>query len=1652
MSPPGPDGPSPPDTSRPGGLANVFRGLTTSRSNRSLPVSPSSSTAAVPVADIVHATPSNMSRVSPNSVDSFELLKNGSLNERIAAANTLKYSISEYPLNPVLDIWYAAKDLIDPAKPLSARTAGWELLTECVKHDSSTDLERKEYFQTLAAPANPEDFHLQLAALVDLTHSGRVLDGFDYELLPLLTRWLRETYKAVRTARKNAGSASGPRGSARSRSVASGKEKNFAQLFAFLVDVIKFSFKCADDESLAGVIECLLDICMSTSAEDDLRSCITVLDTIVTFGNIPNEKLKSCVQVLSSIFCLVSALRKDSWRTLSNFLKSHNGQATVRILLDVLRGLQPDTVRDKDMSREIRGSLAVLHRLLAKSSEKGYPSVPYALLAEGLSAAVKASSSHRVCTAILQVINGLFCDVEGNLHRIVIDEDWAVVLDVAAGCADKMGGDLDSAQSLSQHSGSDDRSENQLAKEMLQLVCRLETVMNQKSNSDFVPRQTVVEFFVDVHLLLPDSTAGIVLDYFQEFRCCSPSDLQWERNLTLVLEDFFGSRSRSSEVRLRSLRTFMDAYEILDLVSDDVENDSIPNLAKSILQDVSEENDVLVLDAVVSLMVSVVSSCDFELFEFIIDTMRSVVDNGRLRSPISSPTPTASSRPLFVEKGAGDVEQSPSNVVAKGYVKMFVQVMNSDGPKSAKLYSSLVHIARSNHCEIDARLTVMKLLFRLRADWANRIFVTKVLETNFLAAGICRTEASLARKQAEEMASSTLRASRSDHGGLTRSARGVSFSHGSSSEKIPPARSASGIRGISADYHQMWRLPDPEALPDSIPRLISPILMSLDPEESDSDDDDGTFQAAVLDIPSWLETVLTILRGSNWEVYSFVLVHLPAQLSNHAIFKGALPQIQELRKLICDQVRTNSFQEPPNTLGLRRADVAICLFHSLTMILSYHDHFSKGEEDDIVKTFVHGITTWERTAKCCIHALSICCHELPLSTSKSLGQMLNQMAAIITQPRVAIHILEFLACLSRLHDVYVNFREDEYRTVFGICFRYLEYARDKRQATNRASQNNTHSEPSTPITPLASSSPDPSHPSASDDLPQYVYALAYHVIMFWFLAMKLPDRANHVGAIAKKLFADVDGSGNMTEEQALTSIDFMQRVTYADIDESGDDPLFTEDRFGELVSKRWLVGNSIVTIQQSVRTGWAQISKRQPSGTSTYMIRESFRPPPLHQTGNQPDMVRDGQESSNTILPSHLLIQLMSSVPQSCEDVRPIPLPDDDATDRTLRVFDRNPTVDCHKVGVIYIGEGQTEELDILSNVSGSSDYVEFLNSLGTLTKLKGATFNTQGLDREMDIDGQYTFCWRDRLTEIMFHVTTQMPTNLENDPQLANKKRHIGNDYVNIIFNDSGLPFKFDTFPSQFNFVNIVITPASRASFIATREARRQETQEQPFYRVQVMSKPGFPEISPASEAKMVSLKALPEFIRLLALNASVFSLVWQSRGGGEHISPWRSRLREIKRLREKHGSSRTSTIPLQNHHHHHHQQQLTSPSPPPTSAASNGGGVGGGSSQQQQSQLQQQQQQHSQLQPQQGQAQQTQQQLGDGTRPSSTVRDSFTSLRRTSVATFFTTSTSEQPSHRSSVLSGSATTNDTEVGATTSQIQATEALVDSVDFSKWA
>lgn len=1571
-----------------------FKSLTGSKSTRSPhPQSPASIlapqlTAGNTLKKAIYGGPPNYEQLQ-------EQLKEGNtLPERLAAAESLRHAVQDYPISGVTSIFKTGKDLIESSNPAEARIAGFELLTACVKHSSATDPERMLYFRVLTAPANPDDFHMQLASVVELAKHGRDLSGFHYVAIPLLTSWLRQAFTVTSAARKKAGRFN------RNQKAPLGEETNLSLLFVFIVDVIKFSFNISNEENTGELIDVVLEICVHTPLSSDLRACINVIDAAITYGEIPSDKLLDCVKVLCSIHCLVADVRPEAWRSISNLARSHNGQTTVRILLDILRNPSTDDDYGKQTIREIRGAMSVLEKLFAKDGRHGYPLVPFTLLMEALTKVVAVEHA-KVETDVLRLILSLFTGEDGEVMDNVMEEDWSAMFEVVLRCSHRAretstGRLLNNRPRIVSPLGREETSEDNVSTTMAQtlqtIIIRIEELLSNSTGKEFYQRDDCIAFFVSVHPHLPESCAKLVIDYYVEYRLCYPSELEWKENIKLVLDAFFTDRSQATEVRLQSLRAITDVFEVAEMIDDDEDPDCIPSLVTTILEGVGDEKDIAVLQELVSFAVAVAETAEESLFNYVIDALRSTITSDRLQSPLGSPPASrqglmGSSRPTS-STVLNNLVQTPSNVVTKGLVHIFMKTMDKSASKSVRTFDELLWIAKSHECETDSRISALKMLFRLRADWANRIFLTPFTESDGLAASLYRTPPSLSRKQAaDEAAQQQNRSSRVEDTASSRLSRSTSINSQSHAQTRQPFRSISGVNRVVLRNHQMWMTPDPEALPEPASDKASSLLCSYNGVDEDYVDVAGSTTRTPLKIDVFLDTVIGLLQhGCDWEVYSYVLVHLAAQLSNKALFKSATPQIKLLRDTLCEQVKNSSYYEPPLSSGLRKVDVAICLFQILTMIISYHADFSKPEEDELVRTFLVGVGA-DRAAKCCIHAISICCHELPASTSKSLVTILQKMSTIITQSHVAVHILEFLACLARLPNLYVNFREDEYRTIFMMCFRYLQYVRDQPISKDSLTRNSiaaharssgvsVDSSPNLMESNVAESN---FQPNASDDLPQYVHALAYHVIIFWFLSLKLTDRAGQVSWITKNLIS-MDGNGKeKIEEQAQVTLDFMQRVAYADVDESAADPTFTEEQFGEILKKRWIVGQSIVTVEQATRGGWAQITKRQPSGTSCYIIREKFTRPPPHQS----QLSTDAGTDSNVVLPSHLLLQLAASMPQTSESSRPIPLPDDMGMKRAIGAFDRNFTVDGHKVGVIYIGENQTEEVDILANVMGSSDYTHFLSGLGTLTKLKGASFNTQGLDRRDNSDGEYAFCWRDRVTEIVFHVTTQMPTDLERDPQCIKKKSHIGNDFVNVIFNNSGLPFQFDTFPSEFNYVNIVITPESRASFIATRQ-RSESHIKNAFYKVQVMSRPGFPEISPASEVKIVGLAALPGFIRLLALNASVFSLVWYNREGGEHISSWRNRLREINRLREKYGPKGPASNP-----------NSLAATPTPTASYD-----------------------------------------------TRTIRESLNGLRRSSVANFLI-NPSDGGSQRSSVLS----TADTEVGSGVQE----EGIVDTLDFSRW-
>ncbi|CAG9823734.1 unnamed protein product [Phaedon cochleariae] len=104
------------------------------------------------------------------------------------------------------------------------------------------------------------------------------------------------------------------------------------------------------------------------------------------------------------------------------------------------------------------------------------------------------------------------------------------------------------------------------------------------------------------------------------------------------------------------------------------------------------------------------------------------------------------------------------------------------------------------------------------------------------------------------------------------------------------------------------------------------------------------------------------------------------------------------------------------------------------------------------------------------------------------------------------------------------------------------------------------------------------------------------------------------------------------------------------------------------------------------------------------------------------------------------------------------------------------------KFGVIYMKQGQTTDDEILSNEYGSYRFEQFLSLLGDKVKLRGWDKYRGGLDTKGDMTGKFSVYTIYEGHEIMFHVSTLLPYSRDNRQQVE-RKRHIGNDIVNIVF-----------------------------------------------------------------------------------------------------------------------------------------------------------------------------------------------------------------------------------------------------------------------------
>ncbi|KAJ2703951.1 hypothetical protein FB645_003665 [Coemansia sp. IMI 203386] len=228
------------------------------------------------------------------------------------------------------------------------------------------------------------------------------------------------------------------------------------------------------------------------------------------------------------------------------------------------------------------------------------------------------------------------------------------------------------------------------------------------------------------------------------------------------------------------------------------------------------------------------------------------------------------------------------------------------------------------------------------------------------------------------------------------------------------------------------------------------------------------------------------------------------------------------------------------------------------------------------------------------------------------------------------------------------------------------------------------------------------------------------------------------------------------------------------------------------------------------------------------------------------------------------------------------PLVKSESLYRDLEALDRiNPNVTI-KIALLYIGPGQWTEAEILSNTleDTSLAYQSFVSSLGWRVDLK--TF--RGYIGKLNQDGSDgTTCpyFSDQGLEVVFHEAVSMPTD-KNDTRQLKKKRHVGNDHVHIIWNESHHNYRPETISGDFGNVQIQIRPL--------------ETGE---YGIVVYSDEQISPFGPLINGMVVSADVLPAAVRATAINGHRRAVQVYYKA---YVHPYATRQQSINRISEKH------------------------------------------------------------------------------------------------------------------------------------------------------
>ena len=1291
-----------------------------------------------------------------------------------------------------------------------------------------------------------------------------------YSMLPFLTRWLHLWFD---------------------RSLNDSKDRSIVTwLLQYIADYVNLGHSVLHHSEVYELCTTLLYVCNNARHHSHIEGCVAVYIAVVEVGEFPRSSLKDVLSHLSSAVVVLEKPLARAREFLDILALGPLAQEMVNALISQLQLVsQEDTGNGTDgmagAAQELttaRGAARHLTSLLlaTNAEEKFIVSISQLLRALESTAQLKLI---RLATETLGLLTNLLRGPRGEelIHAQALVTDLLDIFDLCRESAD-IPDQADSTSTKSKSAKEEQSKRERRYKRDHDLALAefrgaLATMLPLMD--DVAAARAWDQIKYTAHELRANDRASAV-DYIKEHQICIPgTGSNWYQELRLLIDKIVVGNLASSDMEVEG---GLGYYE----------QSNSPALPKQVTKRVQQRIDILHLCAQAIRICCEKSHEEFnglmsdqtplntgfkalsELMS-IFDTepnnevMRAFLDEMVRLCDARSPSNEQRYAQYVIDTLQDRIlTNAPSDNTADGAYSagtealrtVFLHNLDSSTNTAHLAYQALLKIANSKLCKSRrSRLAAMSLLFRIRCDTSGVVYVNTRADSAYIAGALCKTDESL----------------------------GAMFSE--TDADVDDVRHK--LQKIFRK--QLWMYPQEHESVKSWKIPEKPIIRVRRPAYETLERD--------IEFSDWIWLVHTnLLEDKDWETYSYSIVHFGSQLVNTRLFENSQEYLASLRGFLAGRVREKaSMFEPPKDIGLDKADVALCVYHILERLIPYakmqppsQNYDSSRRGVDLVRAFRAGIgdNLYEGTARSCIHALSICCFETPEAIGTEYPSIILAMAQKISQSHLLVHILEFLAQVARLPHLHKHFMEDEIKQIFGICISALNSLR-----TNDTSKHETIVDPKLESKRISAHTrskgglltPFRAAMLKEKGLTQYSCALAYHTMIFWFLSIPLSRRHEKIKHIISPLIRTDSTGQEVIDQQTIVLIDLMQRTAFSDLPETVRDESFTGDDY-ETTS--YIDGNSIITTETHKTNGRSQITKRQASGT-THAV---YTPLVQELTPHHDRAFRDIADRAK---PSHTFLNMVGSAIPVALSEQPLKLnPNEAYVTRALGVLDRIPTVDSHSIGVTLLKSGQREEQEYLANNSGTKAFDTFLESLGTRVSLHPPLhFIPFGL--VPGDDGEETIAWRDRINETVYQISTLMP-NVEGDDYQARKKSHLGNCFVMIIFNQSNQPWKWEQFQSQATLVNIVVTPANRVLDQDTSDDFEYE-----YFKVEMVTKEDYQNISAAAEAKVVSKASLAQFVRLLALNANIFSGCArnESTGDTEFPSSWRSRLSQIIQLRER-------------------------------------------------------------------------------------------------------------------------------------------------------